>query len=1123
MKKLCLQVIFLLLLCYLWGQTMEETIAEISQLKSDLEVAKSLVEHKIAELNLSPLNIAPKDAFESEADYLNRLQDTQIEVNGDIVALRQQYLDPILEQLYALQSRTFTTNDLTITQGTYNPENETWPVTVNHGGYQRESVQINIPIKKDLARILNSSWDKTTLTGQLTVDYDNKIVLNSINITNQDCGLNYTHTQDRRWKEIEAHNGALQLGVSYTNRYIIRSVQSSWNGWLKYWVGLNDLNDPNLKLILGIILGQDSSGAGTLAVSPNELNVAYIDEGGKVCQQIIGTDSKKFSDKYDLNIYTLEYTPDGRYIFAGLNSGKVYVYESVTMKLVKIYNTSIGSFKRIKCPVGDVFYLLGYENDRVWVKAIDYKLGSVVKNISLNNIWNQFQINYGKYDMIVEARFTEDGHDLVIATLKNVCVIDLATVTLLAAYKNPDEEWDIWSATLSNDGEYWGLLKGKDKYYQRQYAIFIARAGDGKLVDSFIINTNDLYDPIISWTKDNKYLIFEESGLYRTGLPYTPQTPTLNLIDSYNFEEDAYAQNAIAAFEASNDPADLKYFEREISKGNPDLAKEPRTQYYYWVFMRYLALGDPKTALLWLNLYLESGDETYRDESENYLSILENQDKIFVQISIEPLPERLSSPYGEKNFAVSPDGQWLYFSAMTSDNPQQADIFRAPRINSQWGIPARVAELSTKEEEALCSFSMDGSKAWLSGKYSPGKADFDIYTSDLIVSQWQAPTPVAALNSAGQDLDPWVYEDSLMFFSSNRAGGFGGYDLYLSRFRNGAWTSPVNLGAAVNTPSDENAPFLDWSGKNLFYSSNAPVGLGGADLYRVAVLNGEPMEVSQPQNLGVPINSRHNELRYIRLKNSTESLVISDRGKQKKPNMYLAYTEYPEREGYYVKMTNGSLQWNWLAQTSQRSAAAEIELNGKVSGLSTIDAGTRIGISYIKDGEQHRFWAVVEPNGQYQATLPVAAPYTIELSAPGYYRHYYVLNANVGETTLQHDIVMSKLETQASVILNNIFFAYDSDEILPTSRPSLDNAVNTLLDNPGICVEISGHTSTEGSDDYNLELSRKRAKAVVEYLIRRGISAERLSWKGYGETKPLNDNSTDELKQKNRRVEFKVL
>ena len=1119
MKKLYHLLIFLLMFGFAWGQTIEETIADINQLKADLEAARLTVESKIAELGLSPLNIAPKDAFESEADYLNRLQNTQIELNDDIISLRRQHLESILEQLYALQSKTYTTTDLAITQGSYNPENETWPVTVNHRGYQRESVQINIPIKKDLARILNSSWDRTTLTGQLAVDYDNKVVLTSITITNPDSGLNYSHSQNRRWKEIKSNDGALQLEVSDTNRYIIRAIDGLWN----CWVGLNDLNDPNLKLTLGFNIKQDDSGDGTLAVSPNELNAAYIDEGGKVCQLIIGTDSKKFSDRYDQSIYTLEYTPDGRYIFAGLSNGKVYVYESTTMKLVKIYNTTIGSFKKIKCTAGDVFYLLGYEYNQVWVKAIDYKLGNVVKNISLDNIWNQFQLNYGGFDSIVEARFAEDGKILVITTGKNVCAIDLVSITLLAAYKNSDEKWANLSAALSNDGNYWGLLKYKSDIWQSQYAMYIASAGDARLVASFITDSGYLDDPIISWTKDNKYLILEGSGLYRTGLGYTPKTPKPEIIDSYNFEADASAQKAIAAFDASNDPNDLDFFEHEITKGEPDPALEPRPQYYYWVFMRYLALGDPQTALLWLNLYLESGDDTYRDEADRYLSILENQNKIFAQSSIEILPERLASPFGERNFVVSPDGQWLYFSAMTASNTDQTDIYRAPRINSQWGIPAKVAELSTPEEEALCSFSMDGNKAWLAGKYTPGKADFDIYASDQGVSQWQAPSPVAALNSSSQDLDPWVHEDRLIFFSSNRAGGYGGYDLYISRFRNGAWSSPINLGAAVNTAYDETAPFMDWPGKNLFYSSNAPVGLGGADIYRVAVLNGETMEVSQPQNLGVPLNSRHNDLRYIKLKNSTESLVISDRGKQRKPNMYLVYSEYPEHEGYYTKKTDGSLQWNWIAQTTQGSQALEIELKGKVSGLSIINASTKIEISYVKDGEQHRNWTVADPNGQYKATLPVSNQYTIELSVPGYYRHFYVLNASAGETVLRHDIIMSKLETQVSVILNNIFFAYDSDEILPSSIPSLDNAVNTLLDNPQIKVEISGHTSTEGADDYNLELSRKRAKSVVEYLIRRGISTERLSWKGYGETKPLNDNSTDEMKQKNRRVEFKVL
>jgi len=578
---------------------------------------------------------------------------------------------------------------------------------------------------------------------------------------------------------------------------------------------------------------------------------------------------------------------------------------------------------------------------------------------------------------------------------------------------------------------------------------------------------------------------------------------------------------AFAAYESDDYQAAVEVLEASLI-ATPD--QEP--EFFWQIALNYIGLGDEHraTALLWLNKYVSSKDTAHMEEALRYISILEEQKDIFHSSRIEAIPVRSSTALSERSPVVSPDGQWLYYSAVNKGENLQTEIYRSPRINNQWGNPSIVTELCTSRDESLSSFSLDGTISWLSGKWDKSSSDFDIYISRLHDTVWQHPVPVNAVNSPSNDLDPCVYADKLIIFSSDRPGGYGNYDLYYSIFHEGFWSTPVNLGAEINTAFNETSPYIDWNGSNLYYSSDAPQGLGGSDIYRAVLISIESMSLSLPQNLGTPINSRHNEQRFVQMVGSTESLIISDRGKARRYGMFSVYTQESESRGYFIRKTPNSSQRVWINQTTDnRSGIPEITLKGQVTGQSGVDGEQILEISFKLAGVSRRVWTKLDRSGNYSINVPSADVYTIELSIPGYFRHYQDILRNPNETSLRHDIVMSKLDPRVTVILQNILFEYNSDVILPSSQTSLDNAVNTLLDNPDIRVEISGHTSSDGSDAYNLELSRKRAKAVEVYLIKRGVPADRLKSVGYGETKPLNDNSTEAFRKMNRRVEFRVL
>lgn len=636
-----------------------------------------------------------------------------------------------------------------------------------------------------------------------------------------------------------------------------------------------------------------------------------------------------------------------------------------------------------------------------------------------------------------------------------------------------------------------------------------------------------------TWTlKGDRYVYPEEPELeIINNIPDTePLTggPDQTDIKVYQIARDEPAQEAIEAFESRDFSASLDYFEAAVEQD-----EEAEPEYYYWIALNYIALGEDyrPTALRWLKRYLDSGNATYAEEAARQYLILSGQDMIFTYSRVQRFPARLATPNGERHFVVSPDLEWLYFSAYSKSNPDQLDIWRSRRINNEWDNPSPVSELNTARDEALCSFSNGGALAWLMGKYDAGKSDYDIHTSVWGLGGWQYPQPAETLSSPGQDIDPWVWDDKLIFFSSNRGGGAGGFDLYYSRWQNGAWSAPANL-AALNTAYNETAPFLDWDGRTLYYCSDAPSGLGGSDIYSVVILDPGLTSWSLPTNLGTPVNSYFNEYRYYHRYNSNEAMIISDRGESAVPNMYYSYFELPQRGGYYLRGANGQPVWTWhtdeispLTGTKPvyRIKLPDLALFGKVADTKGKPIATGFTVFWIEGGSDRRTIVRSKADGTYSVTLPRADYYTLECGLDGYHRYMDVITPFADEYEKEHDLILSPLEIDKPIVLDNIYFVFDSHEILERSEPSLYNTYLTLLDNPGIKVEIAGHTSNEGSDKYNLKLSKERAQAVVDFLVKQKIDPTRLKAVGYGENKPLNDNSTEEKREVNRRVEFTVI
>jgi len=379
-------------------------------------------------------------------------------------------------------------------------------------------------------------------------------------------------------------------------------------------------------------------------------------------------------------------------------------------------------------------------------------------------------------------------------------------------------------------------------------------------------------------------------------------------------------------------------------------------------------------------------------------------------------------------------------------------------------------------------------------------------------STWSEPE-LMSIN----DLDYWNGAPCLspdgksLYFASNRKGGKGGLDIYRSKLdESGKWGKPSNLGESINTGGDESFPMITEDGK-LYFSSDGHPALGGLDIF-VASKKGDATTV---ENLGTGINTVNDDF-GLTLKSPTEGYFSSNRaGGKGDDDIY--YFRDGKNDPRIVKfVTKGQL-------FSKDDKGVEAVLGG-INVKLLDDKGN--AISEATTDADGNFTFPMEPSKNYvfyvekEQYLTLRSPFTTVGKAPAYE------SLTEKETTLDLNtkLVMDKIKLQQTFVVENINYDYDKWDIRPDAALELDKIVQFLQDNPTITIELSSHTDSRGDDTYNLKLSQKRAESSKTYIVSKGVTAARISSKGYGETKPLiADAATEEDFQKNRRTEFKVI
>jgi len=453
--------------------------------------------------------------------------------------------------------------------------------------------------------------------------------------------------------------------------------------------------------------------------------------------------------------------------------------------------------------------------------------------------------------------------------------------------------------------------------------------------------------------------------------------------------------------------------------------------------------------------------------------------------------------------SLSVDGNELIFTRRSESHDE--DFYVSKKINGEWS-PAQPAEgnINTPQNEAALTLSADGQ--WMVYSASGRKDSYGNY--DLYMAQ---KTPEGWVDTyhfgLGINSDQWESQPSLspdrkdLYFASRRPGGYGGIDIYVCHLQpNGYYSQPENLGPNINTPGDDQCPFIHADNQTLYFTSNGLPGYGDDDLFVVRKLpNGE---WGKAENLGYPINTIEKEGTMCIAADGKTAYFASDRTDSK-----------------------GGLDIYTFELREDVRPIKTLWVKGKITDAKTnLPVKSTVELTNIAN-KQVISNIQTDEDGSYFMTLPVGKDYAFNVNSKGYlfYSDNFLMAGHSPDSTYQKNIALQPVKNNASIVLKNIFFEVNKYELKSESQTELDRLVQLLNENPALKIEISGYTDNVGKPSDNLLLSNNRAKAVVNYLISKKIVATRLVAKGYGEANPIGDNKTEEGRATNRRTEMKII
>ncbi len=471
-----------------------------------------------------------------------------------------------------------------------------------------------------------------------------------------------------------------------------------------------------------------------------------------------------------------------------------------------------------------------------------------------------------------------------------------------------------------------------------------------------------------------------------------------------------------------------------------------------------------------------------------------------VDFKPENLGEKVNSKFPEYWPGLNIDGDVFIFTRNINGNE---DFFVSRLKDGQWQNSGPLpGAINSASNEGTVSISADGKYVFFTACNRPrGMGSCDIYVSVYSNGEWGTPYVMEPpLNTAAFESQPSISADGYtLYFSSARPGGFGGQDIWRSHLVDGYWDEPENLGPQINTSGDEQAPFLHFDGKTLYFSSDGLPGFGEDDLFVTTLdTGGHP---AKPRNLGWPINTGSNEVGLCVDRSGKFAYYASDRKDGFGSLDIYRFELPPDARANKVTYVKGLVY----------DAATKTPLNAEVT---LIDLGTGIPAAKIK----------TPSSGDFLVVLEAGRNYALNVEAKDYL--FFSENFQPTESGIDKpfrvEAPLKKPVAGQSIVLKNTFFDVDKWDIKPESEQELSKLVALMNRFGSMKVEIAGHTDNTGGKEHNKTLSQNRANSVRNWLIAKGISPVRITAKGYGDEKPVADNSTDDGRALNRRTEFVV-
>lgn len=515
-------------------------------------------------------------------------------------------------------------------------------------------------------------------------------------------------------------------------------------------------------------------------------------------------------------------------------------------------------------------------------------------------------------------------------------------------------------------------------------------------------------------------------------------------------------------------------------------------------------------------IFLKTNMTVEVDEISFYHEVhIKNIDNLPTGIKRENLGPAINTIYAEKLPHIAPDGKTLFYSIQgspenTGGEQDGDEIYMSiPNAENGWNKSSRLGKpLNNTGPNAVISITPDNNSMLIMNQYNEdgSQKSSGVSFSYRTEAGWTVPKDVVIknfYNKANTNEYALSADRKVLFMCLQRDDSYGEKDVYVSFLQpDGSFSEPLNLGNIVNTSKGELTPFIAADGVTLYFATYGHPTYGSADIYMTRRLDSTYTNWSEPLNLGPEINSKYWDAYYSVQASGDYAYMVTGEN------------------------TIGDIDIIRIALPQSAKPKPVVLIYGNVLHVST-KAPLKADIQYVdlKTGKEVGIATSDPKTGSYKIVLPAGANYGFLAQKVNFFSvsDNMDLNNLTAYKEIERNLYLAPLVTGQTIRLNNLFFDFGKSDLRKESFSELDRTVALMKQYPSMTIEISGHTDNIGTETDNQVLSENRAKAVLDYLVNKGIDAGRIKSKGYGKTKPVSTNDTEEGKQLNRRVDFTII